>query len=435
MIRKFFGLAMVAAALSACATTVDPLVANAPLKLAFTEPVPSLETRAATGDRQAQYALSFLKKHGLRGVAKDPVAVETLRATAGAPHTRTMPIYQPGINGNPGTLINVQITDPGVSDADAARMDLCGLTLLTAMPGLGGQLCGSPAAYADLVPSAILARQDLMLNLTAVDPASVSDCGATGPLWTSAGMRFEAGALDEAAAAADRIIALCGEGEPSWHARVMRAVLATHAGEADKATVLLAPVPRPAPAPIGAYASFAMMDAQARLEDWTAYAAERDRLISASVQALSAEPGTKALGRFEAAGASVDLFERQSVIRPGLTGLIVGVVHASDPKASPRAFWLTTSPDMMGGTVPSYFLDEYRCDGRSAFKYFDHGSKQPSVEEIKALIGEVLRGELTATSGLSFNGPPSACAFPVQVAPGLGDDQSRPPSVSSTPLP
>ena len=157
-------------------------------------------------------------------------------------------------------------------------------------------------------------------------------------------------------------------------------------GEADKATVLLAPVPRPAPAPIGAYASFAMMDAQARLEDWTAYAAERDRLISASVQALSAEPGTKALGRFEAAGASVDLFERESVIRPGLTGLIVGVVHASDPKASPRAFGLTTSPDMMGGTVPSYFLDEYRCDGRSAFKYFDPGSKQPSVEEIKALI-------------------------------------------------
>jgi hypothetical protein len=101
-------------------------------------------------------------------VAKDPVAVETLRATAGAPHTRTMPIYQPGINGNPGTLINVQITDPGVSDADAARMDLCGLTLLTAMPGLGGQLCCSPAAYADLVPSAILARQDLMLNLTAL---------------------------------------------------------------------------------------------------------------------------------------------------------------------------------------------------------------------------------------------------------------------------
>ena len=90
---------------------------------------------------------------------------------------------------------------------------------------------------------------------------------------------------------------------------------------------------------------------------------------------------------------------------------------------------------MMGGTVHSYFLDEYRCDGRSAFKYFDPGSKQPSVEEIKALIGEVLRGELTATSGLSFNGPPSACSFPGQVAPGLGDDQSRPPSVSSTAVP
>jgi hypothetical protein len=435
MIRKIVGLAMVAAALSACVTAVDPLVANAPLKLAFTEPVPSLETRAAAGDRQAQYALSFLKKHGLRGVAEDLIGVETLRATAGAPHTRNMPIYQPGMNGNPGTLINVQITDPGVSDAEAGRMDLCGLTLLTAMPALGGQLCGSPAAYADLAPSAVSARQDLVLNLTAVDPAGVSDCGATGPLWTSAGMRFEAGALDEAGAAADRIIALCGEGERSWHARVMRAILATHVGEADKATTLLAPVPRPAPAPIGAYASFAMMYAQARLEDWPAYAAERDRLISASLQALAAEPSTKALGRFEGAGATVDLFERESLIRPGLTGLIVGVVRSRDPKAAPRAFWLTTSPDMMGGAGPSYFLDEYRCDGRSAFKYFDPGSKQPSVEQITALIGEVLRGELTATSGLSFNRPLSACAFPVQIAPGLGDDQSRPLSVSSTPLP
>jgi hypothetical protein len=435
MIRRVACLAAVAAALSACVTAVDPLVANAPLKLAFSEPVPSLETRAASGDRQAQYALSFLKMHGLRGVAKDPVAVETLRATAGAPHSRTMPIYQPGINGNPGTLINVQITDPGVSDAEAGRMDLCGLTLLTAMPALGGQVCGSPAAYADLVPSAISARQELMLNLTAVDPASVSDCDATGLLWTSAGMRFEAGALNEAAEAADRIIALCGEAEPSWHARVMRAVLATHAGEADKATALLAPVPRPAPAPIGAYASFAMMDALARLEDWAAYAAERDRLITASLDALAADPEAKALGRFEAAGATIDLFERQSLINPSLTGLIVGVVRSPDPKAAPRAFWLTTSADLMGGASPMYFLDEYRCDGRSAFKYFDPGSKQPSVDQIKALISEVLRGELTATSGSSFNRRPSACAFPVQVAPGLGDDQSRLANVSNTPLP
>jgi hypothetical protein len=435
MIRRSIGLALVATILSACVTTVDPLVANAPLKLAFTEPVSSLEARSAAGDRQAQYALSFLKKHGLRGLAEDALGVETLRASAGAPTQRTMPIYQPGINGNPGTLINVQITDPGISDVQAARLDMCGAALLAAMPALGGQLCGSPAAYADLAPAAISVRQDMLRAVATVDPTSVADCGAKDALWTSAALQFDAGAFDEAAAAADRIIDLCGEGEPSWHARVMRALLAIQAGEPENAAAFLAPVPRPAPAPIGSYASFVAMAAQADLEDWPAYAAERDRLITASLQALATEPGAKALGRFEAGGATVDLFERRSMIHPGLTGLIVGIVRSPDPRAAPRAFWLTTSPDMMGGRTPMYFLDEYRCDGRSAFKYFERGTEQPTVDQIKALIGEVLRGELAATSGSSFNGPPSACRFPTQVAPGLGDDQSMPANVSSTPLP
>ena len=444
MKRGCLAAVVIAALVSGCAATLDPIQVNAPLKLAFAEPVESLEARAAANDRQAQYALSFLKKHGLRGVARDPVGAETLRASAGVPVSRVMPIYQPGVNGGAGTIINVPIADPGINDALAARLDLCGMTVLTVMPALGGQLCGSPAAYADLLPVAVPARESLLLRATEVDPAKVERCEGVGPLWNAAAARFETGALDQAAANADRIIDLCGEGEASWHARVMRSVLAAHAGDGDKAMALLAPVPRPAPAPIGGYAGFAAMAAQAVREDWPAYAQERDRLLDASEAALRAEKDARFLGRIERDGVTIDLFERRSPIHDNLTGLVVGLVRDPDQKAAPRAFWLTTSPDPLGGSAPAYFLDEYRCDGRSAFVYFDRGSERPSLEALQGMMLEILAGERQAVSGSSYNGPPNACRFPILVAPGLGDDplsgageplQDSVASVSSTSLP
>lgn len=440
MFRRFGVVAAVSALLAGCVTAVDPIAANAPLKLAFTEPVPSLEAKAAEGDRQAQYALSFLKKVGLRGVASDPVGAESLRASAGAPRSRTMPVYQPGVNGNPGTILNVQIADPGVSDADARRLDLCGMVLLTAMPALGGQVCGSPDAYADLLPGAMQVRSEMMLSATVVDPASVARCEDVDRLWSSAVVRYETGAEDDAVAATDRIIALCGETQPSWHARIMRALLAMGDEDPDKAVALLAPIPRPAPAPIGGYVGFVAMAAQAERDDWAAYAKERDAVLGAAIQALTTEKATTALGRLEQGPYTVDLFERRTVLHPGLTGLIVGVVRSTEPKAAPRTFWLTTSPDPMGGSEPVYFLDEYRCDGRSTYMYFPKGATRPGLDEVKTLIGEVLSGQRQMVSGMAPGGPPTGCAFPYFVAPGLGDDPTRPDqeaaaSVSSTPLP
>lgn len=439
MIRKITACAA-AALLAGCVTTVDPIAANAPLKLAFTEPVASLEQRASDGDRQAQYALSFLKKLGLRGVEADEVAVETLRASAGQPTTRTMPIYQPGVKGAPGTMIYVPITDPGISDADARRMDLCGLMLLSGMPALGGQVCGGPAAYADLAPGAIAARQDMMMSQTAIDPASVERCEDIGALWSSAAVRFQTGAFDEAVAATDRIIALCGEGEPSWHARSMRAVLAMNDEDPDKALALLAPIPRPAPAPVGGYVSLVAMAAHAEREDWTAYARERDVLIKASLAAIDAEPGAQRVTQFTQGDDTVELIARETVLHPGLTGLVVGIVQSTDPKAAPHAYWLTTSPDPTGGAKPVYFLDEYRCDGRSTFMYFPRGDDRPSTETVADLIRQALRGDLKPASGMAINRGPTACTFPYFVAPGLGDDPTRPPQsiaarAASTPLP
>ncbi|MDQ1155071.1 hypothetical protein [Brevundimonas sp. SORGH_AS_0993] len=440
MFGRFGVVVAVSALLAGCVTAVDPMTANAPLKLAFTEPVPSLEARAAEGDRQAQYALSFLKKVGLRGVASDPVGAESLRALAGAPRSRTLPIYQPGVNGNPGTILNVQITDPGVSDADARRLDLCGMVLLTAMPALGGQVCGSPEAYADLLPGAMQVRAETTLSATMVEPAGVARCEDVDRLWASAVVRYETGAEDEAVAATDRIIALCGETQPSWHARIMRALLALGDEDPDRAVALLAPIPRPAPAPIGGYVGFVAMAAQAERDDWAAYAKERDTVLGAAVQALAAERGTTALGRLEQGPYAVDLFERQTALHPGLTGLIVGVARSTEPRAAPRTFWLTTSPDPMGGSDPVYFLDEYRCDGRSTYMYFPKGAARPGLDAIKTLIGEVLGGERQRVSGMAPGGPPDGCAFPYFVAPGLGDDPTRPDqdaaaSASSTPLP
>ena len=440
MIRKTAAFAAVAALLAACTTTVDPITANAPLKMAFTEPVASLEQRADAGDRQAQYALSFLKKIGLRGVEADPVAVETLRASAGQAFTRTMPIYQPGVKGSAGTMIYVPITDPGISDAEARRMDICGLMLLSGLPAMGGQLCGGPAAYADLVPGAIAARQDMIMSRTIVDPASVARCEDVGALWSSAAVRFQNGATDEAVAATDRIIELCGETEPSWHARTMRALLALNDEDPDRAVALLAPIPRPAPAPIGGYVSFVAMAAQAQREDWAAYARERDTVIAASLAALKTEADAKPVGQLVEGQTTVELIERTTAIHPGLTGLVVGIVQSTEPKAIPRAYWLTTSPDPMGGKTPVYFLDEYRCDGRSTFMYFPRGEERPTVEAFKDLIAQALRGDLKPASGVAIQGPPTACTFPYFVAPGLGDDNAHPPqasapSVSSTPLP
>jgi hypothetical protein len=412
------------ATVSACTTVVDPVARNAPLKLAMTEPVESLQARSEAGDRHAQYALSFLMRTGLRGVERDPLQAEALRARAGQAITRSNAIYVPGVNGNPGHVMMVPTTDPGVSDAEAARMDACAAALLLRQPAMGGAMCGSPAAYIDLLPGAVALRQEMMesalVAVPAVDPASATDCADTDALWSDAALRMALNDHEKAAAAADHIIILCGAARESWHARVMRAQIALDAGDPVLALSVMAPVPLPAPTPIGGFAGLVVMAAHAAGGDWSAHGRERDRLTAASIAALEAEPGARRLEAFAVQGGEATLFERRAALNPGLDSVMVAVVTFSDPAAAPRAFWLTTSPDPLDPGQRSYFLDEYRCDGRATLHLFPRAL--PTAPTVRDMIERRMVGGLEPVSGSSFPGGPSACQFPAMVAPGLGDD-------------
>ena len=408
---------------------VTPADMNAPLRMALTDPVDDLTRRADGGEGSAQYALSFLKKYGLRGVVPDPSGTEALRARAARGGTLPITQYIPGINGAPGRTSLIYVPLPGITAQRARLLDLCGLTLLTGLAGHGAAACGSPAAYAALAPAVagLVPRDGLIAGLMPedqpVDPTTVAACEAVGPLWSDAGRRFGAGDLDGAATATDRVIALCGEGEPSWHARVMRALIANTKGEPEVAIALLGPVPCPAPAPIGSYASFVAGQAFMAKGDWASYRTERDQMMRASEAALRAEPVTRPVGDVvEAGGSRVQIFERPRQMGSSLEALRVALVVSAGERDMPRTFYLTRSADIMDPSKQQYFLDEYRCDGRSTLHYFRVLAAPPSVEEMRDLIGQRLAGTLQETSGSSFPRGPNACQFPVQVAPGLGDD-------------
>lgn len=443
--RAFAVVAAAAITVAGCATAVDPITRNAPLKLALTEPVDALRRQSDDGNRQAQYALSFLMQTGLRGVEKDALGAEALRARAGETRTTSTAVYVPGVNGNPGTTMLVPVSSPGVSDAEARRLDVCGMTLLLGEPALGAALCGSPEAYIDLLPGGATLRAEMMRQamdgIVRIDPASVVDCDSTTELWGDAAFRMATGDHAAAAAAADRIIALCGEDQTSWHARVMRAQIHLDAGEADAALAVMGPVPRPAPAPIGAFASQVAMAAEAMREDWVGYRRERDALLAASLAALRAEPQTQLVETFPVDGGSVTLFARPGEVFNGLEGLMTGILVPADERAAPRGFWLTRRENFLNGKA-AWFLDEYRCDGRSSLAHFD---ARPSDAEVRDHVVRRMSGALLPITTVVEGGPApaSACRWPVQVAPGLGDDpaviaregQLAEAKASSTPLP
>lgn len=414
------------AATAGCATAPDPIARNAPLKLAMTEPVESLRQRSDAGDRQAQYALSFLMRTGLRGVERDPVAAEGLRARAGQAISRSAAIYVPGVNGNPGHVMMAPITVPGVSDGEARRLDACGAALMLGRPAMGGAMCGSPEAYIDLLPGAVALRREMMAtalsDFPAVDPASVSDCAATDALWSDAALRMGLGDHGKAADAADRIIDLCGAAPESWHARVMRAQIALDAGDPGLALATMEPVPLPAPAPVGGYASLVVMAAHAAREDWPAHARERDRLTAASLAALGAELGTRRIEGFSVESGEAVLFERPANLTPTLDAHMVALVKPDAPETRPRAFWVTSSPDLFDPDSRSWFLDEYRCDGRATLQMFRNGP--PTAAEVRQAIEARMAGRLEPVSGSGSPDAPGVCQFPAMVAPGLGDDPS-----------
>jgi len=429
--RIVTAVALACLALAGCTTVVSPAERNAPLRRALTEPIPELTRAADGGDRSAQYALSFLMRTGVRGVTPDPVRSEDLRSLAARPSSTVITQYIPGINGAPGRTSIIPITLPGLGDAEAQRMDLCGVALLTRQPQLGASVCGGTEAYIALIPAAVSALgesdRDPAPTLAAagapIDPASVTRCEDVRPLWLSAIRDLGAGDGDIATDATERIITLCGEGEPSWHARVMRALIAVSDEEPTVAIALLRPVPRPAPAPIGGYVSFVAMQAQAAMGNWSSYREERDTVLRASLAALEHEAKTEAVGDpFEAGGTRVQIFRRPSVMASGLDVELVAPAFPGGERDGPRTFYLTTSADPLDGSKRQYFLDEYRCDGRSTLQYFGVMASAPDASAVRSLIEQRLRGELDQVSGSRFDQGISACQFPSLVAPGLGDN-------------
>ncbi|AQR60221.1 hypothetical protein BZG35_00015 [Brevundimonas sp. LM2] len=423
MFTRLF-VALTCACLAACVATVDPITRNAPLKMALTEPTEALEARAAAGDRQAQYAVSFLARMGLRGVARDPIRAEGLRAQAGENLSRSQPLYMPGVNGAPGTLIYAQINDPGVSDAEAGRLDVCGLAVLMGHPATGGMLCGSPEAYIDLLPAASAVRLEMAASQTPlIEPEHVIDCAGTDPLWSDASRRLNASDTGGATAATDRIITLCGTGSRSWHARVMRSVLALQAGEASMALTLLEPVPSPAPAPIGAFGDhvrIAALDSLGRPAD----AAEaRTALAAASLAALRTEASetgrsveTRPLGT-----ASAVIFDRPVGYFPGIRSLKTIVVTGEPARLT--AYQLTRHGEA-GKEEGPWFLDAFACDRRATVQVFE---TEPALDQIVARIDAYRRDAGLIVSSMIRSGDMTSgvCQWPVQTAPALGDDPTR----------
>ena len=155
--RRFFvpvSLAALALGLSACATLVEPADPVDPLALAFTEPVASLEARAARGENEAEYALAFLSRVGLRGVPQDPGRAARLRDAAMTPTTLMITQYIPAVGGGAGQTHLIPVNRPGMTRDQMVLLDVCGLAVLLGAETTGREVC-TPAGWERLVPLAL----------------------------------------------------------------------------------------------------------------------------------------------------------------------------------------------------------------------------------------------------------------------------------------
>jgi hypothetical protein len=155
--RRFIisGLALILTGAAGCASLVTPADPLEPLKMALTEPAPSLEARAARGENAAEYAVSFLARFGVRGVPHDEARADRLRAGAATPTTLMITQYIPAIGGGTGRTSIIPVTQPGLSRGQMDLMDLCGLAALAGVERMGREMC-SPEGWDRIAP---LARQ------------------------------------------------------------------------------------------------------------------------------------------------------------------------------------------------------------------------------------------------------------------------------------
>lgn len=259
----------------------------------------------------------------------------------------------------------------------------------------------------------LLAALALGATLNCADPAEVME------VWRPGIEAFQAQDLAKAKAVTDDIIATCGDDPVTHFPRVMRAEIALRHEDPQGALTALAPVPRPASPPIGAYPSFLALRAQFALQDAENFAQERDRLFEATVRALT-EPSGRFKGRlvetFSVENTRVAAIEADFANGP-FRRRFVFLVASDQPFASPRSIMLTSNPmaDALGGPKV-LFLDEYDCTGHVTLEMLN---RKPSYRTLKAKVSARLQGKLEPASGTQGG----ACVFTDYIAPGFAEQE------------
>jgi len=407
-------------ATAACATVAEvPLDQQmAPLALAFSEPVESLEARAAAREPEARYALSFLHRHGLRGVPQDRERAESLRAGLG-PSSFTTYVHQPAVNGAPAYSIPIRSQVPGLP---LLSLDACGEAVLEGPSGLGELMCGSAERYDALVEAAKAALGDRFEEhrvraLVGMDPAEVTSCVGRRPL-----VRAMAVALrDEDAARlnrlGDRVLALCGEGEASFDARILMANAALSAGDLDRVEALTRPLPALSDGRIGAYGSYFEMAVAEGRRDWPRFAAVRDRLLAASAAKLEADGAVVRM--LETEPARIRHAEVDYAADLSRRATLILLAQPRSPQEPARTYYLLQEQGMEGGGT--YVLETFTCRSRRALEASWSG--RPGLDAVLAAVEADL---LALASGavqdppLAQEAEPNPCSWQSAVFPRVG---------------
>lgn len=154
----------------------------------------------------------------------------------------------------------------------------------------------------------------LALLGVAASAASIDCVSEQGQLaaWRPAIEAYRSRDMPKAKAAADAIIAGCGDSPLATIARTMRAEIAVTEGDHDGALALLGSQPRPEAAPAGPYTSLIALRACQGKKDASRFADERTRLLEGSAKGLGA-PGnafkSRLIETFDTNGVRVSAFE------------------------------------------------------------------------------------------------------------------------------
>jgi hypothetical protein len=139
--------------LGACVTAAPPAPADlGTLRMALTQPIPALRSRAEGGEARAQYALALVHAYGVQGGDIDPALASQWRRRALAPRGY-MPIttYVAGLNGKPGRVVTINTPRYELGATQATQIDLCAAALADGDSNLAAaDRCAGPQEFARL---------------------------------------------------------------------------------------------------------------------------------------------------------------------------------------------------------------------------------------------------------------------------------------------